>query len=245
MASTTTKVAKVTDYHGKCKECGASLVWPETIITWWDHVSSDGSSGKRINEKGISRIDLNAGVCDACQVKMLRRELNKIASNTDNPSGLGAVLACVIGLSVSALALLLKATRVDQFGQQLPFIKPWFYIWAALGVICLVGLPVAIARRKRLCGNDAATASEDLKLDDKALLAKYSVKDGVPYMKWAWSDYMVKQSKTGSGGLVYASEMLRMGSPEVVSRELGIRSETAAYLLDAARQYPGARIGGT
>ena len=51
MAATSIKTAEVQDYHGKCRDCGAPLADPETIITYWDYVSSDGMNGTRTSEK--------------------------------------------------------------------------------------------------------------------------------------------------------------------------------------------------
>ena len=76
-------------------------------------------------------------------------------------------------------------------------------------------------------------------MNDAALLSKYGIKDGTPYMKWAWNGYAMEQFKQGKGGLVYVSELLKMGSPESVSRNCRVSRETAAYLLEAARYYAG------
>ena len=241
MANTTVRAAKVVDHHGKCRDCGAQLARPETIITYWNYVSADGMSGKRISEKGISKIDVNAGICEACQKKRLRAELEKkrtaIQKNDDFGPGCAPVALFAVGVFAFTLALILKATRTDGYGNPMPILTTWFYIWAGLDAACILGLIVAIPRMNRLAKAKEATLGDDLKLSDEALFAKYGVKDGVPYMKWAWSDFMVNQSKQRKGGLVYASELLEMGSAEEVARQLSQPEDLALDLYHAAKEY--------
>ncbi len=218
MGSKSVRYAKVTDHHGLCRECGSQLTQPETILTYWDYVSNNGMNGRRTVEKGISSIDVNAGICDNCQVKYIRNELEKeqnAAINKDaaKAPGSGIIALCWIGLFISFLALGLKATRLDEYGQSMPFITPSFFIWAGLGLICLIALPFMYVRRKRLC-EEAITTINDIKTqDDATLLSKYRLKDNIPIMKWIWNRYVMQQFIQRKGGLVYTSELLQMGSP--------------------------------
>ena len=241
MAATSIKTAEVQDYHGKCRDCGAPLANPETIITYWDSVSSDGMNGIRTSEKGISEIAVNAGLCESCLSKQLRKRLEQKSfeakKQDTNAPGTGAVALCAIGIFVFSLALLLKLTRVDEFGNPMPFITTWFYIWASLDILCIIGLPIAVARRKKLCKNEVSSIGEDLSLSDKELLSKYSLMNGVPFMKIAWNDYVMKQFLRGHGGLAYASELKRCGSVEAVSKAFHVGKDVAANLLSAASQY--------
>lgn len=241
MASTTVRAAKVVDHHGKCRDCGAALAKPETIITYWNSASADGMSGTRISEKGISKIDVNAGICEACQVKRLRAELEKkraaIQKNDSFGPGCAPVALFAAGVFAFTLALILKVTRTDGYGNPIPILTTWFYIWAALDAVCILGLIVAIPRMNRLARAEESTLGDDLKRSDGELFAKYGVRDGVPYMKWAWSDYVVRQSLQRKGGLVYASELLEMGSAEEVARQLKQPEDLALNLYLAAREY--------
>lgn len=241
MGKTITRSAKVIDHLGICRDCDTSLTQPETIITYWDSVSGDGMNGRRISERGISKIDMNAGICQKCQVKHLRKELEqaqfKATSKDNGAPGTEGIVFCWIGLFVSLLALGLKATRVDEYGLPMPFITPMFFIWAGLGLISLICLPIMYARRNRLCKGAVSTIDEDLKLNDEALFSKYGIKNGTPYMKWVWNNYVMQQSIQHKGGLVYVSELLHMGSPDEISKQLHVSREVAEQLFNAARQY--------
>ena len=244
MATKIENNAKVVDRCGKCRDCEAQLAQPETIITFYNHCNSQsytrtGTTTTTVN--GISRIDLNAGLCDVCLVKKLRTKLEreqKQAETKDNGSpGFAAMTLCILGLFIAGLALGIKATRVDSYGKPLPFISTTFYIWATLGLASLIGLPISIVRWNRLCRETAARINEDLKLDDTALLGKYSIKDGIPFSKWAWNDGIMQLYKDHQkAGLAYASELLQMGSPEVIAKKMMIHQDVAESLLNVARQ---------
>ena len=197
--------------------------------------------GTSISEKGISKIDVNAGICEACQVKKLRSELERkqtaIQKNDSISPGCGTMAFFAVGIIVFTLALIMKVTRTDGYGNQMPIFTTWFYIWATLDAICILGLPIAIARMNKLAKAEKATVENDLKLSDGELFAKYSIKDGIPYMKWAWNDYVVQQSKLRKGGLVYASELLEMGSAEAVARQMRQPEDLAFNLYLAASRY--------
>lgn len=237
MANTFMRTAKVTDYHGKCKDCGTSLKKTETIISYWNYTScQDGRT--RISEKGIDAIDVNAGICEACQAKRIRKMLEakeKKAKNLDTTAPGGTTVIWLgIGIFVFTLLLLGRLTRTDEFGNALPVITTWFYIWAGLDLGCVIGLPITIIRKKRLCGKEAASIGSELQLSDSELLEKYKVMNGVPFLKTAWNEYMM--THTG-GGLLYASELMNMGSCEKVSKALKVPTDLAADLLAAASQY--------
>lgn len=241
MARTTVQAAKVTDHHGQCRDCGAPLARPETIITYWNYVDADGMSGTRTSEKGISEVDVNAGICEACQKKRLRTELEKkqtaLQKNDSYGPGCAPVALFATGVFMFTIALIMKVTQTDGYGNSMPIFTTWFYIWAALDAVCVLGLIIAVPRMNRLAKAEVARLGNDLKLSDDELLSKYGVKDGIPYMKWAWSDYMVQQSKQRKGGLIYASELLEMGSAEEVAKQLKEPNDLALNLYLAALQY--------
>ena len=240
MASTSVKQTKITDHQGKCRDCGALLSRSETIVEYWNYSEYNGSTGRTISEKGISSIDVNAGICMECQAKKLRKklgnELKEAKENGNGAPGTVDVYLCGLGIFVSLLALLLKATRVDEYGLPVPFINVWFFIWLALGLISIIGLPFAIARKKRLCSEAISRIEEELNLDDSDLLSKYAVVDGVPYMKIVWDDYIVKNAR-GQGGLVYVSELMKMGSPEEIAKKLHLPQDLSSVLYMTALQY--------
>ena len=165
MSNVVPRVAKVTDHQARCRDCGARLSQPETIITYWDYVTQDGMSGTKITEKGISSIDINAGLCDDCLAKKLRKELDtrSFAAKTQDTGapGTGAVALCWIGIFVFALLLLLKVTKLDEYGRPAPIFTVWFFIFAAGLLASIIGLPIAISRRKKLCSQAVSTIEED------------------------------------------------------------------------------------
>jgi hypothetical protein len=241
MSNVVPRVAKVTDHQARCRDCGVRLSQPETIITYWDYVTQDGMSGTKITEKGISSIDINAGLCDDCLAKKLRKELDtrSFAAKTQDTGapGTGAVALCWIGIFVFTLLLLLKVTKLDEYGRPAPIFTVWFFIFAAGLLASIIGLPIAISRRKKLCSQAVSTIEEDLKLSDGQLLTKYAIMDGYPFAKKAWSDYMVIQMMRGQGGIVYASEILKMGPVEEIMKKLHVQKDVALQLLSAAQSY--------
>lgn len=239
MAVTQTKRAKLTDHHGRCRDCGAALHRTETIITYWDY--SESVEGRTVSEKGISEIDVHAGICENCQVRKMRKRLENRQRNAQgdvsNAPGGSAVIGLGIGIFVFTLFLLLKLTRVDEFGNAMPYFTTWFYIWAAADLACVIALPIARRRSRKLCRKELSAVGEELKLSDGELFSRYAAADGKPFMKLAWSEYMIEGSGRGKGGLAYASELLQMGTAEKIAKTLRVDKDLAAQLLSAAYTY--------
>lgn len=241
MKKSWTESAKITDHHGKCRDCGAGLARPETLIHYWNSASYDGMSATRTGVRGIEAVDINAGLCEACQAKDLRARLKqqhaRAEKGEDAASGAYAPIGFGMGIFVFTLILLLKALRVDEFGNSLPLITPWFFVWLALDLICIIGLPISIARRNRLSGATISKIDRDLTLSDRELLAKYRDSFDVPYMKIAWGYAAVNGVSNAGDGIAYVSELLALGSPEAISQKLRLSRDLSAYLYQAALQF--------
>ncbi|MBQ4192834.1 MAG: hypothetical protein II650_01135 [Clostridia bacterium] len=218
----------VEDWKGKCAICGDALEHTETFLNYVEGGNTDGRTSTF--SRGIWSIDDNAGVCDTCLKKHLRKSVEEAFKRDE--TGFSGVFLCGVGIFLSVLAFLIVLVNHDG---KLNILS---YVLIAATIAFIIGCIICNKHYDKLQNSKEDRMKAELSLSDEELLEKYN-KDNA-YLKIAFhyphgfypqgvNQIICKRTDSPT-----VSEILKLGSVEEIAKKIGVSTTLAEQLLNTA-----------